>query len=124
MQRKDLLEKLVLSLHLNVPERQSLGVKSVSAKEVAVIVKHQLETSGVFPPNAKPWQSGKPVFEGFFLVKLSNGGARLAWQRHHPINPYVLADQGNTDFDDMDEAVSTFMQKEWRNGIDGIGLSF
>jgi hypothetical protein len=124
MQRKNLLEKLVVSLHLNVPERQSLGGESVSAKEVAAIVKQLLETNGVFPLNAKPWQPGGAVFEGFFLVKQSSGGIRLAWQRPHPINPYVLADQGSSHFDDVDEAISTFMRKEWSNGIDGIGLSF
>src|ERR1700730_17527736 len=124
MQREDLLEKLVISLHLNVPERQILGVESVSVEEIAAIVKRLLETNGVFPPNAKPWQPGETVFEGFFLVKQPRGKVRLAWQRHHPINPYVLADQGSSDFDNVDEAISTFMRKEWSNGIDGIGLAF
>ena len=124
MQRKDLLEKLVISLHLNVPERQILGAESVSAKEIAAIVKRLLESKGVFLPNAKPWTPGETVFEGFFLVKQPSGGVRLAWQRHHPINPYILADQGSSDFANVDDAISTFMRKEWSNGIDGIGLSF
>jgi hypothetical protein len=124
MQRQDLLEKLVASLHLNVPERKLLGVDTVPAKEVAVIVKRLLETNGVFPLNAKPWQPGEPVFEGFFLMRQPNGSVRLAWQRHHPINPYLLADQGSWDCDSTDEAISRFMRSEWGNGIDGITLSF
>jgi hypothetical protein len=124
MQRNDLLEKLVISLHLNVPERQILGAGPVSAKEIATIVKRLLETNGVFPPKAKPWAPGETVFEGFFLVKQPSGGVRLTWQRQHPINPYVLADQGSSDFANLDDAISTFMRKEWSNGIDGIGLSF
>ena len=124
MQREDLIEKLVVSLHLNVPDREILGARSISAKEIARVVKRLLETNGVFPPNAKPWAPGDPVFEGFFLLKQPSGGMRLAWQRHHPINPYVMADQGSSDFADVDEAISTFMRNEWSNGIDGIGISF
>jgi hypothetical protein len=124
MQRENLLEQLVVSLHLNVPERQILGAHSVSAKEIAAIVKRLLETKGVFPPSAKPWAPGETVFEGFFLVKQPSGGVRLAWQRHHPINPYILADQGSSDFANVDDAIWTFIRKEWSNGIDGIGLSF
>jgi|HubBroStandDraft_2_1064218.scaffolds.fasta_scaffold3189701_1 hypothetical protein len=44
-----------------------LGSDSVSVDEVAAVVKRLLERYGVFPPNAKPWQPGEIVFEGFFL---------------------------------------------------------
>ena len=56
--REVLLEKLVVSLHLNVPERRILGSDSVS----------MLRTNKVFPPTAKTWQPGEPVLKGFFLV--------------------------------------------------------
>jgi hypothetical protein len=124
MERKDLLEKLVTSLHLNVPERKLLGAECVSAKEVAPIVKRILETNGVFPPNARPWRPGESVFEGFFLVKQETGRARLICQRSHPLNPCALADQASWDYDDCDQAVSRFMQSEWSNGIDGIQFAF
>jgi hypothetical protein len=53
--REALIEKLVVSLHLNVPERQTLGSDEVSVAEVATVVKRLLERDGVFPSSAKPW---------------------------------------------------------------------
>jgi hypothetical protein len=121
--REALLEKLVISLHLNVPERRILGSDCVSVDEVAAVVKRLLERNGLFPPNAKPWQPGEIVFEGFFLVKRPDGKVQMCWQRSNPILPTQLADQGSAEYDDLDEAVSRFIQSEWGSGIDGIPLS-
>jgi hypothetical protein len=120
--REALIEKLVVSLHLNVIERRMLASNPVSVEEVAAIVKRLLEKNDVFPPNAKPWQPGEIVFEGFFLAKRPNGKVRLSWQRGNAIRPYELADQGSSEYDNADDAVSRFIQSEWNNGIDGITL--
>jgi ankyrin repeat protein len=74
--RETLIEKLVVSLHLNVPERRMLGSDCVSVEEVAAVVKRLFERNGVFPPIAKPWQPGEVVFEGFFLVKRPDADCR------------------------------------------------
>jgi hypothetical protein len=103
--REALIEKLVVSLHLNVPERIMLASHPVSVEEVAAAVKRLLEKDDVFPPNAKPWQPGEIVFEGFFLVKRPNGDVRLAWQRSNPIKPYELADQGGAEYDNADDDI-------------------
>jgi hypothetical protein len=121
--REALLEKLVVSLHLNVHERRMLGSECVSVEEVAAVVKRLLEENGVFPPKARPWQPGEMVFEGFFLVKRPDGKVQMSWQRSNPIRPTELADQGSSEYDDLDEAVSRFIQSEWNRGIDGITLS-
>jgi len=84
MHREELLEKLVTTRHLSVPEREALGIASVPVYEVAATVKHLLEGNGVFPPSAKTWQPGQPVFEGFFLLNKPNGGVRLVTQRDKP----------------------------------------
>jgi len=121
--REALVEKLVVSLHLNVLERRMLGSDPVLVEEVAAVVKRLLETNGVFPPNAKPWQPGEIVFEGFFLVKRPNGKVRLDWQRSNPIKPNELADHGGSEYANADDAVSRFIQSQWSKGIDGINLS-
>jgi len=121
--REDLVERLVTSLHLNVPDRRMLGSDSVSVEEVAAVVKRVLEQNGVFPANAKPWQPGEIVFEGFFLVKRRDGKVQMAWQRSNPIRPTELADQGSSDYDSLDEAVFAFINSEWSTGIDGVSLS-
>ena len=120
--RESLLEKLVVSLHLNVPERRTLGSDCVSFEEVAAVVKRLLELNGVFPPNARPWQPGESVFEGFFLVKSTDGKVQMAWQRSNPVRHTELADHGSSEYDNLDEAVSTFVKSEWSSGIDGITL--
>src|SRR4051794_11620098 len=121
--REALVERLVTSLHLNVPDRRTLGSDSVSVEEVAAVVKRVLEQNGVFPANAKPWELGEIVFEGFFLVKRRDGTVQMAWQRSNPIRPTELADQGSSDYDSLDEAVFAFIESEWSTGIDGISLS-
>ncbi len=120
--RESLLEKLVVSLHLNVPERQMLGSNCVSFEEVATVVKRLLELNGVFPPNARPWKPGESVFEGFFLVKRADGRVQMTWQRSNPVRQTELADHGSSEYDNLDEAVSTFITSEWSSGIDGITL--
>ena len=121
--REALIEKLAVSLHLDVPERQLLGSDCVSVEEVAAVVKRLLEQNGVFPPIARLWKPGELVFEGFFLVKRPDGKVQLAWQRSNPISPTELADRSSSEYDDLDEAVSRFIESEWSKGIDGIRLT-
>jgi hypothetical protein len=63
--RETLIEKLIVSLHLSVPERQLLGSDSLSVEEVGAAVKRLFECNGVFPPHARIWKPGESVFEGF-----------------------------------------------------------
>jgi hypothetical protein len=100
-----------------------LGSDSVSADEVATVVKRLLQQNGVFPPTARHWRPGQAVYEGFFLVKRPDGKVEMAWQRSNPIRPNDLADQGSSEYADLDEAVSRFIQSEWSKGVDGISLS-
>ena len=102
-----------VSLHLNVPERQMLGSDCVSFEEVAAVVKRLLELNGVFPPNARPWQPGESVFEGFFLIKRADGNVQMIWQRSNPVRQTELADHGSSEYDNLDEAVSNFINSEW-----------
>jgi hypothetical protein len=60
------------------------------------------------------------MFEGFFLVKRPDGKVQMAWQRSNPIKPTELAEHGRTDYEDVDQAISRFIEKEWSEGIDGI----
>jgi hypothetical protein len=121
--REALVEKLVVSLHLNVPERQTLGSDCDSVEEVAAVVKRLFEQGGYFPPIARLWQPGELCFEGFILVKLPDGKIQMAWQRSNPIDSKQLAEQSSSEFSDLDEAISAFIDSQWPKGIDGIALS-
>ena len=121
--REALIEKLTVSLHLDVPERQLLGSDSVSVEEVAAVVKRLFEQHGVFPPTAKLWKPGEVVFEGYLLVKSPDGKIQMAEQRSNPVRPTELAERSSSEYDDLDEAVSRFIESEWCKGIDGIRLT-
>jgi len=118
--RESLLEKLVASQQLGMPERQRWGPSPVKIEEILAIVKRLLDRDGVFPVRAKKWNPGEPVFEGHFLVKIPNGEVELNWQRSLPIAPNELAEQFSSVYDSADRAVLAFIQNEWPRGIDGI----
>jgi hypothetical protein len=121
MDRSSLIDKLALTLHLNMPERTTLGLP-VRRSEIESAVLRLLRESGHFPPNARPWREGENVFEGHFLELLPNGGVRLWWQRHFATDPHELAQQIHSDFSDAHAAVKAFVAREWARGIDGIQL--
>jgi hypothetical protein len=93
-----LIEKLVRTGHLNVPERLALGSATINSTEVAEVVMRVLEGTGSFPENVKPWAQGHVVHEGAILQKGSDGKIRLILQRHHPLSPTVLAEQKSNRF--------------------------
>jgi hypothetical protein len=121
-QRMQLIEKLVRTGHLNVPERLALGSATINSTEVAEVVTRVLEDTGSFPENAKPWEQGHAVHEGAMLQKSSDQKIRLILQRHHPLSPTVLAEQKVTDFREAQAAVEAFIRAEWPANIDGIPI--
>jgi hypothetical protein len=121
-EREQLIEKLVTTMHLNMPERLALSPKSLRYSEVAAVVARVLEDTGYFPPGAQPWQEGNVVHEGAILQKLPGGGFRLTIQRSHPIAPTVLAAKKESDFRYAGAAIRAFIRSEWPKGIDGIAI--
>jgi hypothetical protein len=120
-QREILVEKLVTTMHLNVPERAILS-NSVRYSEVTKVVARVLAETSYFPPNARPWQEGAVVHEGAILQKLPGGGFRLTLQRSHSIAPTVLADKKESDFRHASAAIKAFIRAEWPKGIDGVPI--
>ena len=121
-QRAQLIEKLVRTGHLNVPERLALGSETINSTEVAEVVMRVLEDTGSFPENVKPWAQGHVVYEGAMLQKSSDQKIRLILQRHHPLSPTALAEQKVTDFAEAQAAVKAFIRAEWPANIDGIPI--
>ena len=120
--RSEVLKKLVLTQHLNVSERVELG--PLLKSEVHAEVLASFKKSGWFPPSARPWQSGRCVYEGYLLELLPDGKVRLWIQRGHSIHAEILADQRHWDFSDADNAIEEFVMREWPQGqIDGIALT-
>jgi hypothetical protein len=99
--REALIEKLVVSLRLGVPERRLLDLDCVSIGKVAAAVKRLFSQHGVFPPHARLWKPGELAFEGYFLVKRPDGRVELAWQRGNAHKPTELADRSSTVYEDI-----------------------
>jgi hypothetical protein len=123
-ERDLLIEKLVTTAHLNVPERLALGSDPVNASEVAAVIIAVLNKTGTFPETAKPWSEGHIVDERIILQRLPEGKVRMIQQRGHAVDPARLAEQKVTDFDDIVSAVESLMKIEWSIGIDGIPVHF
>jgi hypothetical protein len=121
-EREQLVEKLVREMHLNVPERSALSPPSVRYAEVAAVIERVLDEAEYFPPNARPWQEGRLVYEGAILQKLSNRKFRLTLQRSHAIAPHVLAEKRVRDYVLAATAIRAFIRSTWPKGIDGIRI--
>lgn len=105
----------MLNLHVTVAERQALG--AVREQEVAETIKAILDEQGAFP---RP-RSGTVVFEGAVITD-DCGQVEITWQRAHPLNPTIVAEQRRQTFTDLDSAIRAYIDSEWPRGIDGIAL--
>ena len=113
--RKDLLSKLVIHGHLNVAERQSLGI--VNLQEVRELVKSLLLIHSAFPFD----RESRAVYEGATLNR-NPIGIEIIWRRAYPSDPFIVAERHTETFTDVDAAVERFVEAEWSSGIDGIKL--
>ena len=123
-ERNLLIEKLVTTGHLSVPERLALGSDPLKESEVAAVVSLVLKKTGAFPEGAKPWSPGHVVDERTILQSLPGGKLRLIQQRASAIDPRSLAQQKLTDFSDVESAIRSLVEVEWAKGIDGIPIHF
>lgn len=120
--RNLLVEKLVLSGHLNVPERLSLGSQAIRWSEAVAVVSRVLNDMDFFPKDARPWKKGDVVSEGVILHKLPTGRAEVIQQRSHASDPRQLAERKVTVFTDLNAAIQFFVSTQWPTGIDGIQI--
>jgi hypothetical protein len=122
IERERLIETLVTTEHLNVPERAGLSPHTVRYSEVAAVVQRVLDATGYFPPNARPWQEGNLVYEPAILQKLSAGAYRLTLQRSQALAPTILAEKHEFDFHNAETAIQAFIAAKWPRDIDGIAI--
>jgi len=120
--RDRLVEKLVVTGHLNVPERLDLGSQSIRWSEVVAAVSRGLSDTGFFPRDARPWKNGELVHEGAILRKLPEGTAQVIQQRSNAGNPMQLAERKVTAFTNVNAAIEFFVSAQWPTGIDGIQI--
>jgi hypothetical protein len=114
--REELIDRLITSGHLNVPDRKSLG--HISRNEVFVAIRARLERDGRFPPNAKDGERG--LYEGPQIQRSQEGQYLGIDKRASVFHPGVVAQSVKRCFEDIDSVVNWYIDVEWGSGIDGI----
>jgi hypothetical protein len=117
MGREELIERLVTTGHLNVPDRRALG--HVTRAEIHEAIRARLEKDGIFPPNARATGS---VYEGAQLRCLDDGSFLAITQRASVHNPGIVAESTEHRFKDIGAAVAWYIDSEWAASIDGIAI--
>jgi hypothetical protein len=105
----------VLNLHVDVAERQLLGI--LREDEVTEAVREILDERGAFPQR----RHGPVVYEGA-VITADNGKLEISWARTLPLDSTVIAEQRRQTFPDVDSAIKAFINSEWPRGIDGIAI--
>ncbi len=99
--------------HLNMPERIKRGLWPHPPLKFSEIVRHLvkvLESEKCFPREWKPAVPGESVFEGGVIECQSLSKYVYRTQRHHPINPNVLAEQTEMIFALSEEALRFYLK--------------
>jgi hypothetical protein len=119
-----LLRRLVLRETLSREERASLGGARIPAGALAGLIEAELAGVPFFPPQARPWKSGEPCMEGFFIEGLPGGRYRVHCQRHHTLDPFTMAEGYCDDYAGSRAAVMAYLHEQHGKAIDGIGIDY
>ena len=87
--------------HLNMQERVERGVWPHPPLKFDDVLRHLvqvLETEQWFPPAWRPAVPGEAICEGGAIERQSSSRYVYHWQRSDPLNPCLLAEQGETAF--------------------------
>jgi hypothetical protein len=87
--------------HLNMQERTKRGLWPHPPLKFDDVLHHLiqvLQTQQWFPPAWRPAVPGEPVHEGGAIERQSPFRYVYHWQRSHPVDPRLLAEQGEKVF--------------------------
>ncbi|MGA9673334.1 MAG: hypothetical protein WBQ94_29355 [Terracidiphilus sp.] len=115
IRRTLLLRKLVVNRHLDVAERQFVGL--VRTREVAAILRSLVLADSVFPAEGREGFA----YEGVTIGRVSCG-AQIIFSRTHALHPQSIAERRVERYEDLDAAIQAFIDHEWGEGIDGIPI--
>lgn len=116
MDEASLVRKLVMTWHLNVPERRALpgGVARLSL--IRAVIAEVLESNGTFPPGVR---LDEP-FNGGFLEPQPDGSVRLYWGAEVAMARFEVV--GMKAFATRAEAIDAYIVESYQGQIDGIPI--
>jgi hypothetical protein len=99
--------------HLNMQERTERGLWPHPPLKFDDVLRHLvqvLQTERWFPPAWRPAVPGEPVYEGGAIERRSSFRYVYHWQRSHPLNPCLLAEQGDKVFGSAKAAARHYLK--------------
>ena len=120
MKREGLIDVLIKTGHLNVPDRKALG--RIGRREVFDAVCGRVERDGRFPPNASEAKEGQPLREGPQIQRSEDGGYTGINQRASVHDFRVLAQLVKRRFGSVAAVVEWYIDSEWGTGIERDSL--
>lgn len=124
MKRTELIEKLVLSSHLNVEERSRLRPMTVSLEELTSVIRRVLLDAGFFPSHARPVSEGDEIigsiYEGLFIE--ARGDTFVVHDQGSGPHPGTFRGRSSRSFDSLRDAIAFLVANEYQGNIDGIPI--
>jgi hypothetical protein len=118
MLRKELIRKLLLTNHLNVPERQMFKEQPIRIDEAKEIVKEELKKHKFFRPITDTWDNTKFYYDG--LVIEERGTKYILHEQVSGIGMNLLFDKEDV-FDNIDDVIDKYLRPRPLD-IDGIKI--
>jgi hypothetical protein len=113
-----LIEKLVATWHLSVPERRWLPEGKARASLLLDAIEAALRRDGWYPAGLRPGDD----YAGGLIERTSRGGCRIHWKTQVSL---VLYESGSiSEFEDPRQAALELLRSEFPEQIDGISIDW
>ena len=115
MTRKELITKLLLTNHLNVPERQSLRDQPIRISEAREVIIEELKKHSFFPPVTDTWDNTRFYNDGLVIER--RGTQYILHEQLSGATMNLLFDREEV-FDSVEEVVEKYLRRNLN--IDGV----
>ena len=115
MTRKELITKLLLTNHLNVPERQSLRDQPIRISEAREVIIEELKKHRFFPPVTDTWHNTRFYNDGLVIER--RGTQYILHEQLSGATMNLLFDREEV-FDSVEEVVEKYLRRNLN--IDGV----
>ena len=119
MIRKELIRKLLLTNHLNVPERLIFKETPIKIEEAKEIIKEELKKHNFFRPITNTWDNKEFYYDGLIIEK--RGSKYILHEQVSGATINLLFDKEEI-FENIDEVIDKYLQPRPLD-IDGIKIS-
>ena len=114
----EIVKKLVLERHINVPERRSLPEGKAKGSLIFQVIEDTIREKGRYPFHIKP---GEP-YQGGIIERLGLDEYIVHWQAEVSLSRFATVKKEY--FSSLQIAMQSFVEKEWPDGIDAVAIDW